>query len=39
MIVNEYKGRGRTAAAQRPLRGGWLYRLFMRWFSHGRPGS
>ncbi|MGV8928584.1 MAG: hypothetical protein ACOH1E_02430 [Brevundimonas sp.] len=37
MIVNEYKGRGRKASVpHRSRRGGWFYRLFMRWFSLGR---
>lgn len=37
MIVNEYKGRGRKASAPKPpRRGGWMYRLFMRWFNSGK---
>jgi len=37
MIVNEYKGRGRGASTPDPhRRGGWFYRLFMRWFSLGK---
>lgn len=34
MIVNEYRGGGRTARTARPkARGGWLYRLYMSWFA------
>ena len=36
MIVNEYKGGGRQARlASRKIRGGLLYRLFMKWFGGG----
>lgn len=37
VIVNEYKGRGRVAAASEPRqRDGFFYRLFMRWFGGSR---
>lgn len=33
VIVKEYKGGGRQARlAARKAKGGWIYRLFMRWF-------
>lgn len=37
MIVQSYKGRGRKAGAEQPRkRRGWIYRLFMAWFSKSR---
>jgi hypothetical protein len=33
VIVNEYKGGGRQARqVRRKARGGFIYRLFMKWF-------
>lgn len=33
MLINEYKGGGRQARIKTPkARGGFFYRLFMRWF-------
>ena len=35
MIVNEYRGGGRRARlARRKAGGGFIYRLFMRWFGN-----
>ncbi|WGM32175.1 hypothetical protein [Brevundimonas sp. NIBR11] len=36
MVVKQFRGRGRravTATQSKP--GGWLFRLFMAWFSNG----
>ena len=37
MVVDEYKGGGRRARlAVRKVRGGFIYRLFMKWFGAAR---
>lgn len=36
MVTSDYRGRGRRATVTRPPQGGWLFLVFMRWFSRGR---
>jgi hypothetical protein len=36
LVVKQFNGRGRTAVARKARpRGGFLFRLYMRWFARG----